>query len=161
MSCKKIAVFKVKITVKVRSCSECFTEQYLWSNKLNMVVHHHERENHMEIFFCYFQGQGHSHFYCIFRSTETFTTQISLMMHHHKTGLDTMKRNYCFYSGWETEDVAWVTMDQIVATLGHPTSSGRGQIRFQFKNMWTEHCFCNEYTCFLNLLVNDSSVWLL
>ena len=124
-----------------------------------MVVHHHEPENHREIFFCYFQCQGHSYFHCIFRSTETFTTQISLMMHHHKMGLDTMKRYYCFYSGRETEDVAWVTMVQIVATLGHPDISSRGQYQFQSRKCGKNiACFCNEYTCLLSFLVIGSSV---
>ena len=100
-----------------------------------------------EIFFCYFQCQGHSYFHCIFRSTETFTTQISLMMHHHKMGLDTMKRYYCFYSGRETEDVAWVTMVQIVATLGHPDISSRGQYQFQSRK-------CGQNIAFvMNILV--------
>ena len=80
------AVFKVTVTVKVRNCSECLYGQYLWSNKLNMVMYHHEPEYHTEIFFCYVQGQGHNHFYYIIGNTETFTTQISLMIHHHKMG---------------------------------------------------------------------------
>ena len=74
-----------KVTVKVRNCSECLSGQYPWSNKLNMVMHHHEPKRHTEIFFCYFQCQGHNHCYYIFRDTETITTQISLMIHHHTT----------------------------------------------------------------------------
>ena len=68
-------VFKVTVTVKVRNCSECLSRQYLWSNKLNMVMHHHP-EYHLEIFFCYFQGQVHNHFYCIFRNTETLQSEL-------------------------------------------------------------------------------------
>ena len=105
---KRLLYSKSRSQWRLGAAVNVFTEQYLWSNKLNMVVHRHEPENHMEIFFRYFQGQGHSHFHCIFRSTETFTTQISLMMHHHKTGLDTMKINYCFYSGWERMWPGWL-----------------------------------------------------
>ena len=35
----------------------------------------------------------------------------------------------------------------------------QGSIPVAIKKMWTEHCFCNEYTCLLNLLVNVLSVW--
>ena len=37
----------------------------------------------------------------------------------------------------------------------------QGSVLVPIKKMWTEHCFCNEYTCLLNSLVNGSSVWLL
>ena len=74
------AVFKV--TVMVLNFSECLPGQYLWPVKLSMVIHHHQPEYHSEISFCNVQGQSHNHF----RNTETFAIQISLMVHHHKTG---------------------------------------------------------------------------
>ena len=40
---KKVAVFKVKVTVKVLNFSECWSGQYLWSIKVSMVTHHHEQ----------------------------------------------------------------------------------------------------------------------
>ena len=52
------------------------------SDRSNSMVMHH----HSEISFCSVQGQSHYRFYEIFRNTETFATQISLMVHHHKTG---------------------------------------------------------------------------
>ena len=58
-----LAVFKVKVTVKVLNFSECLPEQYLWSVKLSMVMHHHQPEYHSEISFCYVQGQSHNRFY--------------------------------------------------------------------------------------------------
>ena len=46
------AVFKVKVTVKVRNSSECLPGQYLWSVKLSMVMYHHQPEyRHSEISF--------------------------------------------------------------------------------------------------------------
>jgi len=57
------AVFKVKVTVKVMNFSECLPGQYIWSVKLNMVMHHHQPEYHSEISFCDVQGQSHNRFY--------------------------------------------------------------------------------------------------
>ena len=97
-----VHVHKLKCLVKRLLCciegqshseDECLPGQYLWSVKLSMVMHHHQPEMHhhqpeycTEISFCYVQGQSHNNFYQIFRSTETFATQISLMAHHHKAG---------------------------------------------------------------------------
>ena len=57
----------------------------IWSIKLSMVMHH-QPGYHTEISFCYVKGQSFNRFYSIFRNTATFVTQISLMVHHHKTG---------------------------------------------------------------------------
>ena len=37
----------------------------------------------------------------------------------------------------------------------------QGSIPVPIKKMWKEHCFCNEYTCLLSVLVNGTSVWFL
>ena len=49
------AVFKVKVTVKVRNFSECLSGQYLWSIKVSMVMHHHEPEYDTEIYLAIFK----------------------------------------------------------------------------------------------------------
>ena len=36
------AVFKVKVVVNVLNFSECFPGQYPWSNKLSIMMHHHQ-----------------------------------------------------------------------------------------------------------------------
>ena len=41
--------------------------------------------------------------------------------------------------------MTWVTVDQIVSTLGHPDISGRGQYQFQSRKY--------AYICLLNLMV--------
>ena len=53
------AVFKV--TVKVLNFNKCLPGQYLWSIRLNMLMHHHLPEHHSKIF-CYVQGQSHNRF---------------------------------------------------------------------------------------------------
>ena len=49
------AVFKVKVTVKVRNFIECLSGQYLWSIKVSMVMHHHEPEYNTEIYLAIFK----------------------------------------------------------------------------------------------------------
>ena len=66
-----------QVTVRVRNCSECLDK---FSDRINLIwwCITMSWECHTRIFFCYFQGQGHSHFYCIWNFyTETFTIQIS------------------------------------------------------------------------------------
>ena len=79
-------VFKVKVTVKILNFNEYFPGEYLWSITFSKVMHHHQPEYHSEISSRYVQNQSHNRFYKIFRNTETFATQISLIVHHHKTG---------------------------------------------------------------------------
>ena len=84
-------------------------------------------------------------------------TSTCFIIHHHFI----IKRFCWFYSGCQTQNVAWVTVDQIVDTLGHSAISSRGQYWFQSRKCGQNIAVMNIYTCLLNLLVNVSSVWLL
>ena len=58
----------------------------------------------------------------------------------------------------ETENMAWVTgVDCCHSWPSRYLKQGSALI--PIKKMWKEHCFCNEYTCLLNILVSGSSVW--
>ena len=44
--------------------------------------------------------------------------------------LQFLKSRGSFFTWPEVEDIAWVNRDQIVAILGHPDITARGQYRF-------------------------------
>ena len=71
------------------------------------------------------------------------------MVHHHKTGQDIVILIQGVRQG-----VAWVTLDQIVATLGHPDISSRGQCWFQSRK-------CGKNIAFVmnKLVVRFISPW--
>ena len=69
-----------------------------------------------------------------------------------------MKRFSWFSSGRKRKDLAWVTMDQIVATLAILICQA-GSLAVPVKKMLKEHYFYNEYIYLLyNLLIDGSSV---
>ena len=139
------AVFKVKVTVKVRNYSEFLSGQYLWSNKLNMVMHHMSQNIIRKYYFAIFKVKATVIFtIIIFRNTETFTTQISLMIHHHKTGKTFVKRFSCFYSGCETGCGLSDCGPECCHSWPYSYLKQRS-VLVPIKKMWTEHCFCNEY----------------
>ena len=71
-----------------------------------------------------------------------------------------MNRFFCFNTGCETENMAWVTgLDCCYSWSSQYLK--QGSILVPIKKMWKEHCFCNEYTCLLSFLVSGSSVRLL
>ena len=60
-----IAVFKVKVTAKVQTFSECLPEDTFWTTWpfaviLGMVMHHYQPQCHLKRLVCYLQGQGHT-----------------------------------------------------------------------------------------------------
>ena len=125
------------------------------SVKLSMVMHHYEPEYHVEILFCCFQGLSHNRFYKIFRNTETFATQINLQYTITRQGKILLLLLRVWNSGCGLGDCG--------PDCCHSWPSWylrQGSVPVPIKKMWKEHCFCNEYTCLLNLLVNGLSVWL-
>ena len=148
------AVFKVKVTVKVLNFSVCLPGQYLWSVKLSIVMHHHQPEYHLEISFCYVQGQSHNRFST--RSSEILKLLQSkliwwYMVRHCQHFFLLLHRE------WDREyGLGDCRLDCCHSWLSQYLK--QGSIPVPIKQMWKEHCFYNEYTCLLSFLVNGSSI---
>ena len=151
-----LCCIQVKVTVMVLNYSECLPGQYLWSVKLSKLV-----------WWCIIISQSvmWKYHFAMFkvkatiistRSSEILKLLQSKLVWWYiitRQGKIPWKDFLAVTQGMRQRIWLGWLWTRLLPLLPIPIS-----ILVPIKKMWKEHCFCNECTCLLILLVNGSSI---